>query len=385
MIALRHHTHMDATAAVLREFTDADDFAAEAPAHIESIRVDDPGPEEVLVEMTASSLCHTDVTIARGGSDRPLPLVMGHEGTGVVRETGEEVDSVDPGDAVVLGRTTCGRCDQCRAGRGQHCIHRSRVHREGTLRTGGTRFSTGDGERLHHCHSVSSFSSHTVVTEEVAIPVTDELPPEQATLLGCGVFTGAGAALNSVDVGAGDSVAVFGAGGVGLSTVQGARIAGATQIIAVDLVPEKLDVAEAVGATHAVDSSSVDAVERVRELSDGGVDYAFEVVGHPGVAQQTIESLGPTGTSVLVGTPPAGPADLSVNLYDVVTSEKSIVGSFNGSYTLPLAIPKLAELAAAGKLQLEPLVSDRKPLAELNEAMHDLETGTGIRQIITHS
>ncbi len=375
---------MDATAAVLREFTDAEDLAAAAPASIESIQVADPGPEEVLVEVTASSLCHTDVSIARGEMDRPVPMAMGHEGTGVVRETGDGVTSVQPGDAVVLGRTTCGRCEQCRAGRGQHCVHRSRVHREGTLTTGGTRFSK-DGEPIHHCHGVSSFSSHTVVTEEVAIPITDELPPEQATLLGCGVFTGAGAALNTADVEAGASVAVFGTGGVGLSTVQGARIAGATQIIAVDLVPEKLAVAEEVGATHTVDASSADAVERVRELSDGGVDYAFEVVGHAQVTEQAVGSIGPTGQAVLVGTPPAGLNDLSIDLYDLVTSEKSIVGSFNGSYTLPLAIPTLAELAASGQLQLEPLVSDRKPLDQLNQAMHDLETGTGIRQVITHS
>lgn len=376
---------MDTTAAVLREFAEGDDLAAEAPAQIEEITVTDPGPEEVLVEMTAASVCHTDVSIVRGEMDRTLPMVMGHEGTGVVSEVGAAVDSVQPGDPVVLGRTTCGRCEQCRAGRGQHCVHRSRVHREGILRTGGTRFTGADDEPLHHCHGVSSFSNHTVVTEEVAIPITDELPPEQATLLGCGVFTGAGAALNTADVEAGASVAVFGTGGVGLSAVQGARIAGATQIIAVDLVPEKLDVAEEVGATHTVDSSSVDAVERVRELSDGGVDYAFEVVGNATVAEQAARSVGTTGQTVLVGTPPAGAMDLSLDLYDIVTSEKSIVGSFNGSYTLPLAIPTLAELAAAGELRLEPMVSATKPLDELNEAMHELETGTGVRQVITHT
>jgi alcohol dehydrogenase len=376
---------METTAAVLREFTDAKDLAEARPARLESIVVDDPGPGEVLVEMTAASLCHTDVSIVHGEMDRPLPLVMGHEGTGVVRAVGEDVDTVQPGDSVVLGRTTCGRCRQCRAGRGQHCVQRSRVHRAGTLRTGGTRFSDADDDGLHHCHGVSSFSNHTVVTEEVAIPITDELPPAQATLLGCGVFTGAGAALNTADVEAGSSVVVFGAGGVGLSAVQGARIAGATQIIAVDLVPEKLEVASEVGATHTVDSSSVDAVERVVALSDGGVDYAFEVVGHPRVTEQAARCVGVTGQTVLVGTPPAGQTELSLDLYDIVTSEKSIIGSFNGSYTLPLAIPALAELAASGELQLDPLVSDTKPLSDLNEAMHDLETGTGIRQVIAHS
>ncbi|MFB6097032.1 MAG: zinc-binding dehydrogenase [Haloferacaceae archaeon] len=373
---------MEATAAVLREHTDAEDLVAAAPAALETVELPDPGPEEVLVEITAASLCHTDVSIVRGEMDRPLPMVMGHEGTGVVRAVGEGVDTVEPGDAVVLGRTTCGRCEFCRAGEGQHCVHRSRIHREGTLRTGGTRFTSPDGEALHHCHGVSSFSTHTLVTEEVAIKVTDDLPPEQATLLGCGVFTGAGAALNTADVEAGASVAVFGAGGVGLSTVQGARLSGAAQIIAVDLVGEKLAVAEEVGATHTVDSSEGDAVERVRELSDGGVDYAFDVVGHAQVTQQAVDCLAPLGQAVLVGTPPAGKDSLDLDLYDIVTSEKEIVGSFNGSYTLPVAIPKLAELAAQGKLQLEPMISATRPLSAVTEAMHELETGTGIRQVL---
>lgn len=373
---------MDTTAAVLREQIDTADLARTAPASVERIDVADPGSEEVLVEITAASLCHTDVSIARGHMDRPTPMVMGHEGTGVVRAVGDDVESVAPGQAVVLGRTTCGRCAYCRDGEGQHCVKRSPLHRNGTIRTGGTRFSSPDGERLYHCHGVSSFTGHTVVTEEVAIPITDDLPPEQATLLGCGVFTGAGAALNTADVEAGSSVAVFGAGGVGLSTVQGARLASATEIVAVDMVSEKLPVAEAVGATHTVDASDVDAVERVRELTDGGVDYAFDAVGHAQVAQQAVDCLAPLGQAVLVGTPPAGPMDLDLNLYDIVTSEKEIVGSFNGSYTLPLAIPKLADLAAAGDLRLEPMISDVRPLEEINEAMHDLENGTGIRQIL---
>lgn len=373
---------MDATAAVLREHTEVENLAEAAPANIESIEIADPGPEEVLVEITAASLCHTDVSIAHGHMDRPLPMVMGHEGTGVVQAVGEGVESVEPGDAVVLGRTTCGRCEFCRAGEGQHCVHRSRLHREGTIRTGGTRFTSPEGERLHHCHGVSSFSTHTLVTEEVAIKVTDDLPPEQATLLGCGVFTGAGAALNTADVEAGSSVVVFGAGGVGLSTVQGARLASATDIIAVDLVGEKLTVAEEVGATHTIDSSEVDAVERVREITDGGVDYAFDVVGHPQVTQQAVDCLAPLGQAVLVGTPPAGKKNLDLDLYDIVTSEKEIIGSFNGSYTLPVAIPKLADLAASGKLRLDPMISDTKPLSQVNEAMHELETGTGIRQVL---
>lgn len=373
---------MESTAAVLREPIDSERFAETRPASIEEIDVEEPTGEEVLVEITAASLCHTDVASARGHIEEQPPYVMGHEGAGEVRAVGEDVEFVRPGDSVVLGRITCGRCAHCRAGNGQHCVKRSEAGSNGTLRTGEVAFGR-DGDPLHHYHGVSSFTERTIVTEEVAVPVPDELPPEQATLLGCGVFTGAGAAMNTADVEAGSTVVVFGAGGVGLSTVQGARIRGATEIVAVDVVPEKLDVAADVGATATVDASSVeDPVAAIRDRCDGGADYAFEVVGSERVAEQAVDVLVPTGQAVLVGVPPAGKRDLSLDLYDMVTAEKDLIGSFNGSYSLPLAIPRLADLALAGDLRLEPLVSDERPLAEINEAMEDLETGTGIRQII---
>jgi Zn-dependent alcohol dehydrogenase len=373
---------MESTAAVLYEPTDAENLAEAAPAKFETIEVAEPTGEEVLVEVTAASLCHTDVAIARGHMEESFPLVMGHEGAGRVRAVGDDVTSVAPGDQVVLGRITCGRCEYCRAGKGQLCVERTRSRREGTLRTGDIRFSK-DGEPIHHCHGVSSFSEHTIVTEEVAIRVTDDLPAEHATLLGCGVFTGAGAVMNTANIEAGADVVVFGAGGVGLSAVQGARLRSAGEIIAVDIVPEKLAIAEEVGATHTIDSREENVVERVAELTDGGADYAFEVVGNTTVTEQAVSCLRPTGQAVLVGVPPAGPQEISLDLYDMVVSEKEMVGSFNGSYSLPLAIPRLAELAARGDLKLDPLITDSRSLTELNEAMHALETGTGIRQVIT--
>ena len=372
---------MRTTAAVLRGTAESDDLAAEAPARLEGITVAEPTGEEVLIEIEAASLCHTDVAIARGELTRPRPIVMGHEGAGTVRAVGEDVTSVEPGDSVVCGRTTCGRCGHCRAGEGQHCVERSPAHSEGRLRTGAVRFADDEGP-IHHTNSVASFTEHTVVTEEVAIPVPEALPAERATLLGCGVFTGAGAAMNTADIEAGSSTVVFGTGGVGLSTVQGARIRGASEIIAVDVVPEKLGVAEAVGATHTVDSSAVDPVEAIREVVPGGVDYAFDAVGHEAVVEQCVDSLCPTGEAVLVGVAPEGKRSLDLDLQDLVTTEKSVVGSFNGSYTLPVAIPKLADLALSGALDLDPMVSKTRPLAEVNEAMGELETGTGIRQVL---
>ena len=372
---------MESTAAVLDAPTEANNLAEVAPVSFKTIDVAEPVGEEVLVEITAASLCHTDVAITHGHLEESFPMVMGHEGAGRVAAVGEDVTTVEPGDQVVLGRITCGCCEFCRRGKGQLCVERSKARKAGTLRTGEIRFSH-DGKQIYHCHGVSSFSEYTVVTEEVAVPITNELPPEHATLLGCGVFTGAGAVMNTANVEAGSSVVVFGAGGVGLSAVQGARIRGAGEIIAVDIVPEKLKVADEIGATHTIDSSKEDILKSIEEITDNGADYAFEVVGNPVVAEQATDTLTTTGQAILVGVPPTGKQELELNLYDMVVSEKEIIGSFNGSYSLPLAIPKLAKLAAKGDLMLDPLITNNKPLNHLNEAMHELETETGIRQII---
>lgn len=372
---------MDTDAAVLSGPTDAADLAAARPARVEPVEVAEPGDEEVLVEVAAASLCHTDVSIARGERDRPVPMVMGHEGAGVVRAVGGAVESVSPGDHVVLGRTACGRCPSCRRGRAGLCDARRRVHREGTVRTGGVRFHR-DGDPVHHCHGVSSFAGHTVVTEEVAVPVPPELPLAEATLLGCGVFTGFGAVANTADVEPGSSVAVFGVGGVGLSAVQGASLRGAGEVIAVDVVPDKLERATGLGATHGVDADAEEPVERIRELVPGGVDYAVDAVGHPDVVAQAVASLSKTGTAVLVGTPADGVHDVGLDLSSFVTGERSIVGSFNGSYVLPLAIPTLAELAVDGRLSLEGMITGTRPLEEVNEAMAALEAGTEVRQVL---
>lgn len=371
---------MDTEAAILDGPTGGTDLSETRPARVGEVELAAPGREEVLVDIAAASLCHTDVSVARGEMDRPFPMVMGHEGAGVVRSVGEGVESVAPGDHVVLGRTACGRCEFCRRGRGAMCEVRSRVHRDGTLRTGGVRFER-HGEPIHHFHGVSSFAEHTVVTEEVAIPISEEVPLEQAPLLGCGLFTGFGAVANTADVEAGSSVAVFGVGGVGLSAIQGASLRGASRIIAVDIQPEKLERATRLGATHTIDGDD-DPAARIREIVPGGVDYAVEAVGHPVVASRAVASLGRTGTAVLVGTPPAGTQDVGLDLYDLVTGEQSIVGSFNGSYTLPIAVPKLAALVADGQLSLSAMITDTKPLSGVNEAMADLEAGNEVRQVL---
>ena len=373
---------MKSNAAVLREPTDAEDLAAAEPATIESISVDDPRNDEVLVEITAAGLCHTDVAIARGQMEERYPLVMGHEGAGIVRDVGPDVESVRPGDHVVLGRIACGRCEYCRVGRSNHCTKRTAARKRGTLRDGAVRFGDSDS-RLHHCHGVSSFSEYTVISEEVAIEITDAVPLREAALLGCGVFTGVGAVVNTVDVEPGASVAVFGVGGVGASAIQAATFRGATDLVAVDIVEEKLSLAESLGATATVDSSRSNPVDAIEAVTDGeGADYAFVTVGSPRVIEQAIGALRTTGTAVLVGTPPAGTEELSFDIHDFVVSERSIVGSFNGSYNLADAIPRLAALVADGKLELEPLITDERPLEAVNDSMAALEAGAGMRRLI---
>lgn len=372
---------MESQAAVLSETVEDGHFAESTPVEFEQIQVDEPGREEVLVEITAASLCHTDIKMATGQIPEPLPMVLGHEGAGVVRGVGEDVTSVSEGDQVVLGRISCGRCSLCRQGHNNLCERRGEAQERGSLRSGAIRFSK-DGDAYHHCHGVSSFSQYTVVDEEVAIGVPSEIPPEHATLLGCGVFTGFGAVTNSAEVEAGSSVAIFGAGGVGLCAVQGAALSGAADIILVDLIPEKLEVGEELGATQTVDARDDDALEQIRAASDGGVDYAFDIVGSVQTVEQVVDVLAPTGTAVVVGGPPGGKRPYELNVANMVYTEQSLTGSFNGSYDLPVAIPKLADLVVQGRLDVERMVSGTRPLGELNEAMDDMEASTSIRQVI---
>lgn len=371
---------MESRAAVLPAPIESHEFESERPVVFETLEVPAPEGEEVLVEIAAASVCHTDAAIVAGKRDERYPLVLGHEGAGIVKEVGDEVETVSPGDHVVLGRIACGMCRYCRTGLPNLCRKRRETTHNGSLRTGAVRFSR-QGEPRYHCHGVSSFSEYTIVTQEVAIPITKQLPLEMATLLGCGVFTGAGAVWNTAGVEPGDVVAIFGAGGVGLSAIQAARICGAAEIIAIDLVPEKLERAAQLGATSTIVAGENDVVEVVRERT-GGVDYAFDVVGDATVIEQAVSVLQPRGEAILVGTVPPGSAPVSVDYHDLVLGEKAIKGSFNGSCDLSLFIPKLAELATTGALSLSPLITNERPLDELNEALQDLVSGDEIRQVI---
>lgn len=373
---------IESRAAVLEEPVDDErEFATSRPVSIETIQVADPQGEEVVVEIKATSLCHTDIGFTRGHFDVPYPLVLGHEGAGVVKAVGDGVRDLEVGDHVVLGRIACGRCKRCRAGHSNLCSRRVPSNESGTLWNGTVPFSR-NGDPVHHCLGVSSFTEYTLVTEDVAIRIPEELPMDRACLLGCGVFTGFGAVENTADVEIGSSVAIFGAGGVGLNAIQAAEICGADPIIAIDMVPEKLELAEALGATHTIDVNETDPVEKAREICPDGVDYAFEMTGHSSVITQGVDIVGPRGEVIVVGVPPFGKESVDLDVYGMLFGEKEIRGSLSGSYNLPLAIPRLADLVVDGKLSLEELVTDTRPMAEINEAMDALEEGGQIRQLL---
>ncbi|MFO7927723.1 zinc-binding dehydrogenase [Natronomonas sp.] len=372
---------IESRAAVLEEPIDDHDFTGRRPVSVETVEVADPTGEEVLVEIGATSLCHTDVGFALGHFDCAYPLVLGHEGAGVVTAVGDRVHDLEVGDHVVLGRIACGRCEQCRAGHSNLCARRVPANESGRLRTGTVPFSR-DGDPVHHCLGVSSFSEYTLVSEDVAIPVPEELPMDRACLLGCGVFTGFGAVENTAAVELGSSVAIFGVGGVGLNGVQAADICDADPVIAVDVVPEKLELARELGATHAVDAGGTDPVERIREVCPDGVDYAFEMTGQSAVITQALDAVGSRGEVIVVGVPPFGKESVDLDVYGMLFGEKAIRGSLSGSYNLPLAIPRLAELVVDGKLSLDELVTGTRPITEINEAMDALEGGGQIRQLI---
>lgn len=318
---------LESRATVLEQpVDDKTGFANSRPVSIDAVELADPQGEEVVVEIKATSLCHTDVGFTLGHFDVPYPLVLGHEGAGVVKAVGDSVRNLEVGDHVVLGRIACGRCEQCRAGHSNLCARRVPSNESGTLRTGTVPFSR-DGDPVHHCLGVSSFTEYTLVTEGVAIRIPEELPTDRACLLGCGVFTGFGAVENTADVEIGSSVAIFGVGGVGLNGIQAAEICGADPIIAIDMVPEKLELAEELGATHTVDVNGTDPVEKTREICPDGVDYAFEMTGHSSVITQCVDAIGSRGEVIAVGIPPAGKESVDLDVYAMLFGEKAIRGS----------------------------------------------------------
>ncbi|MCA9006056.1 MAG: zinc-dependent alcohol dehydrogenase family protein [Planctomycetaceae bacterium] len=369
-------------AAVLYEMEKPTPFAESKPLVIEQVSLADPGPGEVLVEMAGAGLCHSDLSTIDGSRPRVMPMVMGHEASGIVREVGPGVHDLQPDDHVVFSFVPlCGHCIPCATGRPALCEPGARANTAGTLLSGRRPFRNASDLEINHHLGVSAFSEHTVVAQESLIKIDSQLPLSTAALFGCAVMTGVGAVVNTAKIEPGSSVAVFGLGGVGLSTVMGARAAGAETIFAIDLLPAKLERAIEVGATHTINASEEDPVELIKDLQNG-VDYTFESVGNERVLQQAYAATKRGGTTITIGLPHPNKM-FSVPAVSLVAEERTIKGSYMGSAVPRRDLPRFIAMYQAGLLPVDKLLTSTIQLDEINTAFDALANGTAVRQVIT--
>jgi S-(hydroxymethyl)glutathione dehydrogenase/alcohol dehydrogenase len=344
---------------------------------VEEVQIDKPGPHEVLVRTVAAGVCHSDKHYLTGAYDTPVPTVMGHESAGVVEAVGDEVSYVAAGDHVITTLSVfCGHCEYCLSGRMALCPH------EDTQRPGDARPRLSqDGEVMHQYADVSSFAEQLLVHEHALVKVRPDMPLDRAALIGCAVTTGLGAVFRTAAVAPGESVAVIGCGGVGLSAIQGARIAGAGRIVAIDFATPKLEWAARFGATDPVDASTGDPVEQVLEITSGGVDHAFDAIGRPFTPAQAFGMLRPGGTATIIGMIPLG-ATIELPGVDFL-AEKKIQGSCMGSNQFRTDAPRFVEFYFDGRLDLDALITERLPLERIGAAIDALDRGDIARNVIT--
>ena len=378
---------MKTKAAVLYETGAPQPFVQSLPLVVEEITLAGPGPGEVLVEMVGAGLCHSDLSVVDGSRPRPLPMVLGHEASGIVREIGRggsKQSDLAVGDHVVFSWVpVCGHCLFCASGRGAMCAPGNAANLVGTLLSGERRFTaarTTPNPCSHHL-GVSAFSEFTVAAEESLVKIDKSFPLAMAALFGCAVMTGVGAVINTAQAQPGTSVAVFGMGGVGLSAVMGARAIGANPIIAVDRVREKLERARALGATHTVDAAVDDPVAAIREIGKGGADYVIESVGSEAVLIQAYESTGRGGTTISAGLP-APNKMFSVPALSIVAEERTIKGTYMGGCVPRRDIPRFIGMYQAGMLPVDKLQTHTLRLEEINEGFDRLAQAQAVRQII---
>jgi len=345
------------------------------PVSLETIVVPDPGPGEARVRVQACGVCHTDLHYREGGINDDFPFLLGHEAAGIVEATGDDVTTVSPGDFVVLNwRAVCGQCRACRRGRPWYCFATHNATQKMTL---------ADGTPLTPALGIGAFAEQTLVAAGQCTPVDRRARPEAVGLLGCGVMAGLGAAMFTGEVGPGDSVAVFGCGGVGCAAIAGARLAGATTVIAIDLDPGKLELAGGFGATHVVEAGTGDPVEAIRALTGGnGADVCIEAVGNPAVMEQAFYARDLAGTLVQVGVPtPAMRIDLP--MIDFFGRGGQLKPSWYGDCLPSRDFPMLVDLYLQGRLDLDRFVSETIDLEDVEEAFHRMERGEVLRSVVT--
>jgi aryl-alcohol dehydrogenase len=350
------------------------------PFTIETLELDEPRADEVLVRVVASGVCHTDLICRDQWYDVPLPAVFGHEGAGVVERVGSNVSKVKPGDHVVMSFVSCGHCPTCRAGRVAYCAELYARNFSGA-RPDGTSALHNGGTPIHgHFFGQSSWATYSVAYERNVVKVDPAAPLELLGPLGCGVQTGAGAVLNTLHPHAGTSLAVFGAGAVGLSAVMGARVAGCTTIVAVDIKANRLALAQELGATHVFDASNVDVVAAIKDATRGGADFSLETTASPKVFRAAVDCLGPLGTCGLIGAAALG-TEATFDMNDILLPGKTIKGVIEGDSVPDVFIPRLVELIRQDRFPLARLVKSYG-LAEVNEAADASLSGATIKPIL---
>ncbi len=356
-------------AAVLREVN--------TPLAVEEVAVDSPGPREALIRTGASGVCHSDLHYVEGSYTIQLPAVLGHEAAGTVEAVGEQVTYLKPGDTVIMCLSVfCGHCEFCLRGQPVLCSRTDVVRspeQPPRLRQ--------QGQAITQMAQLGSYAEQMLVHENACVKVRDDVPMEQLALIGCGATTGLGAVLNTAQVKPGSSVAVVGCGGVGLNCIQGAALAGALRIIAVDTVETKLTMAREFGATDVIDASGGEVVAKIRDLTDDGVDYSFEAIGLKETAEQCYQMLRPGGTATVIGMIPEGTM-LEIDAGGFLRRERKLQGSSMGSNRFRTDMPRYVEFYLQGRLKLDELVSQRLKLAQLNEAFADMKGGGVARSVI---
>ena len=357
-------------------------FAASKPVKIEEIELDPPGFGEVLVRVSAAGLCHSDLSVVNGNRPRAMPMVLGHEGSGIVDALGDGVDNFEVGDHVVFVFVpSCGNCIPCKEGRPALCDPGLAAGGAGTLLSGERRIRL-NGDLINHQVGVSCFSEYTVVSSKSLVKVEKSLPLDEAALFGCAVITGAGAVFNTANIRVGSTVAVVGLGGTGLAALIGAKAAGASKIIGIDLLQEKLDLAKQLGADEVFKADDKNVLEKLSNFTNGGVNYAFECVGSEKAMELAYKSLRRGGTAVSSGLSHPDKS-FSIQHVDLVAGEKVIKGSFLGSCVPDRDIPAYIELYKSGRLPVDRLLSDHISLDEVNEGFDKLSDGSTVRQIIS--
>ena len=372
-------------AAVIRTNTSTAPYKISKPLSIEEIKISPPLANEILVQVKGAGLCHSDLSVINGSRIMPLPLVIGHEGSGEVVELGSAIRDIKVGDHVSFQFSpSCGRCRRCLEGRPQVCELAAATKGKGQLMSGGSRLSDLEGTMLNHHTGISCMSEYTVVDRGSVVVIDKSINIEDAALFGCAVMTGVGAVINTARIRPGDSVAIIGLGGVGLNGVMGAKLGGAETIIAIDIDPSKFERAKELGATHCFDSKNKDTVQAIRDLTNGGVDFAIDLAGVIPAMNTAYAIVRYGGSIVTAGLSPAN-AEFSFNHGDLVAQEKSILGSYMGSCVPVRDVPRFLNLFQQGRLPVDKLIDGKIGFDDLNEGFDKLSKGEVVRQILVPS